>query len=43
MCEHCELKNCSILNKTECPINILWRQADEAKAKAERLEAIAKN
>jgi len=24
MCEHCNLVNCSILNKSECPINKLW-------------------
>ncbi len=35
MCEHCSLVACSVLNKTECPINTLWRQqeaADQAKA-----------
>lgn len=24
MCKHCNLVNCSILNKSECPINKLW-------------------
>jgi hypothetical protein len=26
MCNHCNLVNCSILNKSECPINKLWEQ-----------------
>ena len=30
MCEHCNLKNCPILNKDQCPINQLWAQADKA-------------
>jgi hypothetical protein len=24
MCNHCNIKYCSILNKSECPINKLW-------------------
>jgi hypothetical protein len=24
MCNHCNLVKCSILNKSECPINKLW-------------------
>lgn len=35
MCEHCNLTKCSILNKKDCPINVLWenaRQADAIKA-----------
>ncbi len=29
-CIHCEIKDCGVLNPSECPINKLW-------AKAERL------
>jgi len=35
MCKHCNIKNCSILNKAECPVNILWAQA-EAQAEEAR-------
>ena len=37
-CEHCNIKNCPILNKTECPINILWAQAEEAQATIKEAE-----
>lgn len=32
MCEHCQLSNCSVLNKGECPINVLWKIDGENKA-----------
>jgi len=35
MCEHCNLVNCPVLNKAECPINILWAEADRIRAETE--------
>ena len=32
-CEHCDLDNrCPVLNRSQCPINILWARVDELKA-----------
>ncbi len=40
-CEKCDLNNrCPVLNRSQCPINILWDRADESKqavAEAERI------
>jgi len=32
MCENCKIPNCPILNKSECPINKLCKQLDDATA-----------
>ena len=32
-CERCDLDNrCPVLNRSQCPINILWARVDELKA-----------
>uniref|UniRef100_A0A6M3Y445 Uncharacterized protein n=1 Tax=viral metagenome TaxID=1070528 RepID=A0A6M3Y445_9ZZZZ len=32
-CEHCDLNcKCPVLNRSQCPINILWARVDELKA-----------
>ena len=43
MCEHCNIKNCPVLNKTECPINQLWARAEEAKQTIKEIEATLHN
>ncbi len=39
-CEHCEIKNCPVLNKSECPINKLWERAKEARGAVAEAEWI---
>jgi len=38
LCENCNVKDCAILNKTECPVNTLWKQEQEAKQTLAELE-----
>jgi len=39
MCKHCNIKSCPVLNKAECPINILWARAEEAQETIKEIEA----
>ena len=44
MCKHCNLVNCSILNKSECPINKLWEQSEQDKPEYQkRIDTFTEN
>jgi len=43
MCKHCNIVNCPILNKAECPINKLWARAEEAEATINEIEETLHN
>lgn len=38
MCKYCNIKNCPILNKTECIVNKLWTREEVAKETVKEAE-----
>jgi len=39
-CEKCDIENCGVLNRSECPINRLWRKARELEGDIEKVTAL---
>ena len=41
-CENCSIEKCPVVNRQECPINIAWEGAREAKEAVAEAELILK-